>query len=109
MERKILQQRIDGCSGAAEMIEIALAYLDGAVLRDAVAAEAWLNRAIETEEPIHSARAMGILVTRVMGREQVYSDEEYLELRRRAEAAVESEKAELDALLSFATEKQKKL
>ena len=96
-----LQKRIDTCRTPEDMTAIAQAYLDGTVLRDPVAAESWLQRAIDTGDPVWSPAAMGILARRILGKEQLYSPEELLALTVRAARAVGTEKLELDSLLEL--------
>ena len=96
-----LQKRIDSCTTPEDMTFIALAYLDGAVLRDPVAAESWLLRAIDGDDPVWSPAAMGILARRILGKEQLFSPGELRALRRRAEQAADREKVELEALLDL--------
>lgn len=106
MERENMQQLIDAAKTPEEMIAVAQAYLDGRLLRDPVAAEAWLMKAIEAEDPVQSPRAMGILAVRILGASRVLTDQDYLDIRRRARTAVGRERQELLALLSLATEEQ---
>lgn len=96
-----LQKRIDTCRTPEDMTAIAQAYLDGTVLRDPVAAESWLQRAIDADDPVWSPAAMGILARRILGKEQLYSPEELLALTGRAARAVGTEKTELDSLLEL--------
>lgn len=101
MEVTQLQRQIDNCTGAEDMTAIALAYLAGTVIRDAVAAEAWLMKAIEQDDPVHSPRAMGIFGRELLGRDRILPQEEIPELRARAARAEGRERAELEALLSL--------
>ncbi len=107
MKRKNMQQLICQAKTPEEMITIAQAYLDGQILRDPVAAEAWLMKAIEAEDPVQSPKAMGILAAQVLGVSRVLPDQDYLDICRRAQTAVGRERQELLALLSLATEEQK--
>lgn len=84
-----MQRRIDGAVRAADMIAVARGYLDGAVLHDTVAAEAWLLRAIAREEPL--------------------SDADFLAIRRRLPSAVGREREELEALLRLGSKRQQDL
>ena len=101
MNRETLQKRIDNCCTPEDMTFIALAYLDGTVLRDPVAAESWLQRAIDSDDPVWSPAAMGILARRILGKEQLFSPGELLALRDRASRASGREKEELDRLLEL--------
>lgn len=104
-----MQRRIDGADSAAGMIAVAQGYLDGAVLRDTVAAEAWLLRAIDREEPPDSARAMALLVRRILGVAEPLSDADYLAIRRRLPSAVGREREELEELLRLGSRRQQDL
>ena len=101
METARLQQCIDNCRDAADMTRIAQAYLDGTVLRDPVAAEAWLMKAIEAEDPIQSPKAMALLARRILGQDKVIADSEIPILLKEMADAPNEQRAELEALLSF--------
>ena len=101
-----MQQRIDAAQSAADSIAVAQAYLDGAVLRDMVAAEAWLMRAVEMEDPLESTRAMGILAERILGKEPL-SEQDCRDIRADAETARGREREALLALLELASSGQK--
>ena len=107
MKIKQMQQRIDTAQSAADKIAVAQAYLDGAVLRDLVAAEAWLMRAIEMEDTLESPRAMGILAERILHREPL-SEQDCRDIRADAETAQGQEREALLALLELASPKQEK-
>lgn len=107
MEKEKMQKLIDSGETPEAMIAVAQAYLDGGVLRDPVAAEGWLMKAIEAGDPVQSSKAMGILAVRVLGKNQVLTDEDYRDIRYRAQTAVGRERQELLALLSLASEEQK--
>lgn len=104
-----MQRRIDGAVRAADMIAVARGYLDGAVLHDTVAAEAWLLRAIAREEPPDSARAMAVLAQEVLGVAEPLSDADFLAIRRRLPSAVGREREELEALLRLGSKRQQDL
>lgn len=101
METEKLQKRIDGCTDAQDMLAIARAYLSGNPVYDPVAAEAWLNKAIQTGDPVYAPQAMGLLAREILGKEQIFPDSEMEELRRRMEIAQGEEKQELEELLSL--------
>lgn len=101
-----MQQRIDTAQSVADSIAVAQAYLDGAVLRDTVAAEAWLMCAIEMEDPLESTRAMGILAERILGKEPL-SEQDCRDIRVDAETARGREREALLALLELASQGQK--
>lgn len=109
MDIEAMQLLIDSGGDPKTMLAIAEGYLEGAVLRDTVAAEAWLMRAVEAEDPLESPRAMAMLASRILGKEEVFPDSEYLSLRRRAETAVGQERISLLALLELGSDRQKKL
>ena len=92
-----------------DMIAVARGYLDGAVLHDTVAAEAWLLRAIAREEPPDSARAMALLARRILGVAEPLSDADYLAIRRRLPSAVGREREELEELLRLGSRRQQDL
>jgi len=96
-----LQHQIDACMTAEDMVAIARQYLEGTVIRDPVAAHAWLMRAMEADDPVWSARAMGILAREILGVNQVIPKAEAETLRALAEHAEGKEKRELDALLAL--------
>lgn len=109
MDVERMQRLIDRGDRPEIMNDIALGYLDGAVLRDPVAAEAWLMKAIEAGDPRESPRAMAVLARRILGRGEILTDEDYLDIRSRAETAGEAEGELLDALLELASDRQKRL
>lgn len=104
-----MQQHIDAAESAAAMIAVAEAYLDGEVLHDPVAAEAWLMRAIETEDPVQAPKAMAVLAARILKKEEVLSDSDYQDIRRQAQAAVGQDRDALLGLLELGSERQKRL
>lgn len=104
-----MQRHIDTAKSAAAMIAVAEAYLDGEVLCDPVAAEAWLMRAIGTEDPVQAPNAMGLLAVRILRKEEVLSDSDYQDIRRRAQTAGDQEREVLLGLLELGSERQKRL
>lgn len=106
MEQKEMQRLID-CTEPAAMLRVARAYLDGDILRDRVAAEAWLLRAVDAGEPVTAAKAMGILARELWQIDEPLSDADVLDLRRAAQEQGASQ--ELRTLLELASERQKKL
>jgi len=109
MNKETLQTLIDGQPSPEAMTAIARAYLDGSVLRDPVAAEAWLMRAIAAEDPAVSARAMGMLAALLPGSPPPLTDRDYLDIRDRAKTARGQERTALLELLKLATPEQKNL
>ena len=108
MDIETMQLLIDGGSDPKAMLAIAQGYLNGTVLRDKVAAEAWLMRAIEAEDPLESPKAMALLATRILGKGEILSDQDYLDICRRSRTAVGQERKALLGLLELGSERQKK-
>lgn len=103
MTKEELQERIDRNNTSPEnMRRIAESYLKGDVVRDLVAAEAWLMKVIEQEDMEESPLAMALLIKEVMGREQVMTEQEYLEIKKDIETAEGLEKERLENLLEIA-------
>lgn len=102
MEQKEMQRLIDGAEPAA-MLRVARAYLDGDILRDNVAAEAWLLRAVDAGEPVTAAKAMGVLARELWQIDEPLSDVDVRDLRRAAQEQGASQ--ELRALLELASER----
>ena len=88
------------------MLEIAEAYIDGEILQDKVAAEAWLAKAIMLEDAT-SILAMGILCREILGKEEVLSDEDYKDIYLEYQMAGTKGKKELEELLSLSTDAQR--
>lgn len=107
MDIETMQLLIDGCNDPKAMLTIARGYLDGTVLRDKVAAEAWLMRAIGTEDPLESPKAMALLASRILGKGEILSDQDYLDIRRQSRTAVGQEREVLVGLLELGSERQK--
>lgn len=102
-----MQRQIDRAAAPEQMLAVAKAYLIGQVLRDMVAAEAWLMRVIEMEDAQTASEAMGLLAREILGRTEVLSDQDYLDILARVETASDSERQELLALLELGTQRQK--
>ncbi|MBE6925142.1 MAG: hypothetical protein E7466_07920 [Ruminococcaceae bacterium] len=100
MDTGQLQALIHSADTAEKMHAIAQSYLEGTVLQDSVAAEAWLLRAIELGDSVESVRAMGTLA-KLLGKTQILPPSELPELRRRLETATGQEKILLEALLEL--------
>lgn len=60
-----------------QMLEIGKSYLNGVVLRDLTAAEAWLTKAMHMEENALAVQAMELIGHHIAGREQILTDEDY--------------------------------
>lgn len=109
MDIETMQLLIDRGSDPKTMLAIAQGYLEGAVLRDKVAAEAWLMRAIEWEDPLESPKAMAMLGSKVLGKGEILSDQDYLDIRRRSWTAMGQEREVLLGLLELGSERQKNI
>ena len=106
--REELQKMIDlPDKQAKQMREIGQSYLRGDVLKDAVAAESWLMKVIEAEDAKESPLAMALIAKEILGKEQIFSDKDYLQIKEEAENAEGEKRTELELLLEFATKKQK--
>lgn len=103
-----LQRAIDQDTPPA-MISVAQSYLRGDILRDPVAAEAWLLRAVAAEDALISPRAMGLLATKLWQIKEPLSDADYLQMRRRVKDARGAERQTLLELLKLASERQKNI
>lgn len=102
-----MQLLIDRGSNPKTMLAIAQRYLEGTVLRDKVAAEAWLMRAIEAEDPLESPKAMALLASKILGKGEILSDPDYLDIRRQSRIALGQEQEVLLGLLELGSERQK--
>lgn len=110
MTREELQKMINQSDKhARQMREIGQCYLRGDVLKDEVAAEGWLMKAIDSEDREEALIAMEILIKEILKKEQVLSDGDYLQMKKEYATAKGEKKKELELLLSFATDKQKGL
>jgi len=106
--RDELQKMIEQAERRPEyMRRIGEAYIRGDVLKDEVAAESWLMKAIETEDTKEASLAMELYVKEILKKEQILSDKDYLQIKEEYESAAGEKKAELEILLNFATLKQK--
>jgi len=106
MDSLSMQALIDTCDTPADMIGIAQAYLNGAVLRDKVAAEAWLMKAIEAEDPAESPRAMAVLARSILHRPML-TREDAEDIRRQARTAQGEQRQQLLDLLALNEETEK--
>lgn len=108
LTRDKLQRMIDQSNKTAkEMRKIGQSYLRGDVLKDEVAAEGWLMKAVETEDREEAPIAMALIAKEILKKEQIFSDMDYLQMKEEAENAEGEKRTELELLLEFATEKQK--
>ena len=101
MESQEFQQMIDSCTTAEHMVAIAGAYLSGTVVRDLTAAQGWLMKAIEADDPVVSPQAMGILARQILKRDRVIPPGDVPDLRSRWTLAEGREREELEALLKL--------
>ena len=109
MDISQMQLQIHTAKSAAAMISVAQAYLDGEVLHDPVAAEAWLMRAIETEDFLEAPKAMSILAGRILKKKEILSDSDYQDILSRLQTADDQEREALLALLKLGSQRQKYL
>ena len=73
-----LQDMIDHSDNdQKQMLEIGKSYLNGVVLKDLTAAEAWLTKAMNVEENALAVQAMELIGYHIAGREQILTDEDY--------------------------------
>ena len=106
--RDELQKMIEQADRRPEyMRRIGESYIRGDVLKDEVAAESWLMKAIETEDAKEALLAMELYVKEILKKEQVLSDKDYIKIKEEYESATGEKRAELEILLDFATLKQK--
>lgn len=83
MRKEELQAKINQADHTAEdMRRIAESYLRGGVLRDVIAAEAWLSRAIACEDGKESMIAMVLLAKEILGKERAVSEEDRTEIEK---------------------------
>jgi len=101
MTRTELQSLIDHADSAAEMLRIGRAYLEGRVLYDRVAAEAWLLKAVETEDPLLSPQAMYLLAEQIL-KVPVLTDADRQDIAADLKTAAADKKPALNALLKRA-------
>ena len=96
MTREQLQKLIDKTNlTAKEMRFIGEAYLRGDVIKDKVAAEGWLMKVVEREEPIESALAMLLIGKEILGVEQVISEKDYEDMKIELEMSEKNEELEM--------------
>ena len=83
MRKEDLQTKISQPDHTAkDMRKIAESYLRGDVLRDEVAAEAWLSRVIACEDGKESMIAMVLLAKEILGKERAVSEEDRAEIEK---------------------------
>lgn len=110
MTREELQAKIDKeHQDAKNMRKIGESYLRGDVIHDMVAAEAWLMKVIEQEDGKEAPIAMALIARNIMGKQEVFSDADYLDMKQRLAMAEGAEREELEKILSFASEHQTNL
>lgn len=103
MDQKELQELIGRARGEpAAMLRVGISYLEGEVLCDAVAAEAWLWKAAQCGNRPEAAEAMALLGRRIWHREQIIPEEDCRQIRKEWERAEGEEKEYLEALLKAA-------
>ena len=96
MNQKELQKRIDKPDHTPEdMRKIAEAYLRGDVLRDLVAAEGWLMKAIESEDGKESLVAMILLAKEILKKEHAISEADQADMEKSFAEGTEEEQEKL--------------
>ena len=100
-----LKALLAGEKSPETMFRIAEIYLTE--LQDPVAAEAWLQKTMETGDPVWGPAAMGMLARRILGREVVLSYRELQEICCRLKHAAGEEKLRLQSLRALASPRQK--
>lgn len=104
-----IQQMIDHSENHQRMmLEIGKWYLEGTVLKDFTAAEAWLTRAMNMEENALSVQAMELIGHRITGKVQILTDEDYRTIQKRLSDAPEEESEYLRALEKLGREERRK-
>lgn len=96
MTREQLQKQIDKANHTArEMRLIGESYLKGDVIKDKVAADAWLMKVVEMEEPVESALAMIVIAKEILGVEEVISEKDYEDMKKEIKISEKNEELEI--------------
>ena len=82
MKREELQKAIDQAVYLSQddsdlMLQIGKSYLHGEVIKDPVAAKAWLERILEQGESPQAVKAMELLGREVLKKDRILSEEDY--------------------------------
>lgn len=102
MKLQQLQNLIDQGQTLEEMMCIAEAYLGKGPIRDPTAAQAWLMRVIEAEDPIRSPQAMVLLAREILHTAPVFSEDDLTDIRAHLNMEKDPEKSQLQYLLKLA-------
>lgn len=101
MEREELQALLEkNTKTQKDMLLIAESYLRGDVLKDALAAEAWLHAVINEGETVEAVRAMELLGKQIIGAEEVLAPEDLAQIRRELETETSEERRRYLSALS---------
>ena len=99
MDKEKLQLLIDTAQTPEAWLSIAKAYMDGSVLRDPVAAEAWAYKALENGDSAVSADVMAFIAHRILRKEKILEDADLADIYARLPESEEEEKDFLQRLL----------
>lgn len=110
MKKEELQKMIKQKDHSPErMRKIGESYLEGDVLWDPVAAEAWLLLAIEQGESEDAIYAMEMIARAIYSQEKVISDKDYLDIFLEWKDAGPERKNYLEKMLKLGTADQKRM
>ncbi len=101
MKKETMQVWINHANTPEMMRRIGEAYLDGIILKDLTAAEAWLLKAVEANDPIESPKAMALIARRVLGISEVIPETDLTDIRTRLPDAQNAEREEMEILLKI--------
>ena len=83
MTREEFQIQIDKENKTPEELRIiAESYLEGKIVKDLVAAEAWFQKVIETGDNKDSMIAMILLAKKIWGKEIVISEKDFADMKK---------------------------
>ena len=97
-----LQTLIRNAEKPPDMMAVAKAYLGQGPVKDPVAAEAWLMRIMEKNDPEYAPRAMVLLAQEILHSDVIFTDADIESFRQNLVHAANDEKRELEILLSLA-------
>ena len=101
MDKEKLQLLIDTAQTPEAWLSIAKAYMDGSVLRDPVAAEAWAYKALEGDDSMVAADAMAFIARRILMKDKILEDADLADIYARLQKAEGEEKSFLQRLLQL--------
>ena len=107
MTREQLQDKINRAGTPQDMLEIAGSYLDGTVIQDKTAAQAWLMRVLDAGECMEAVKAMEILAKEIWKIEKVLTDKDYFQICQELKSAAGDRKEYLEALEKLGTKEQR--